>query len=270
MKMDTKRYHLWGRKSLRGVWACAVGVFCLLALWQIASRIYGDFIVPTPLRTFAEIVRLVQGDVFRDVAVQTCLRTFAGFALAAGIGGVAGAIAGYSTVARQVLKPMLAVLLSVPQISWIILVMICFGATGMTAVITVAIAALPISFAGALEGVATRDRQLEAMARVYGVGPLRRFFTITVPHLFSYLFPAWTVTAGTAWKVAVMAELLANAGGIGGELATARTMFDIPQVMAWTVIVAVFALITDYGILYPLRACLDGWRRAGHAQGGGQ
>ncbi len=253
----------WLGRYLWGGWASATGIFCLFALWQFGSEVYGGFVLPTPLRTFAEIATIVQGPVFRDVAAQTCMRTFLGFALAAGLGGLAGAVAGYSVAAMRLLKPVVAVILSVPQISWIILVMIWFGATGTTPVITVTVAALPISFAGALEGVATRDRSLDAMARVYGVGPLRRFATITVPHLLSYLFPAWTITAGTAWKVAVMAELLANAGGIGGELATARTMFDIPQVTAWTVIVATFALITDYGILHPLRESLESWRRAG-------
>lgn len=253
----------WIGGYLWGAWAGAAGIFCLLALWQFGSEVYGIFVLPSPLRTFAEIGTIVQGPVFRDVALQTCIRTLAGFALAAGIGGLAGAMAGYSPVALRLLKPVVAVILSVPQISWIILVMIWFGATGATPVITVTIAALPISFAGALEGVATRDRALGAMARVYGVGPLRRFATVTWPHLLSYLFPAWTITAGTAWKVAVMAELLANAGGIGGELATARTLFDIPQVTAWTVIVAVFALVTDYGILHPLREGLERWRSAG-------
>jgi NitT/TauT family transport system permease protein len=253
----------WLGRYLWGGWAGATGIFCLLALWQSGSEVYGGFVLPSPMRTFQEIAAIVHGPVFRDVAMQTCARTFLGFALAAGLGGLAGAVAGFSFAALRLLKPVVAVILGIPQISWIILVMIWFGATGTTPVIAVTIAALPVSFAGALEGVATRDRSLDAMARVYGVGPLRRFTSITLPHLLSYLFPAWTITAGTAWKVAVMAELLANAGGFGGELATARTLFDIPQVTAWTVIVAIFALLTDYGILHPLRECFESWRRAG-------
>ena len=55
----------------------------------------------------------------------------------------------------------------------------------------------------------------------------------------------------------------ANAGGIGGELATARALFDIPRVMALIVAVVTFALITEYVFLHPLRDRLERWREAG-------
>lgn len=163
----------------------------------------------------------------------------------------------------RLLKPVVAVVLSVPPISWIVLTLIWFGATGGSAVATVVVAALPISFAGAFEGVATRDRSLDAMAQVFGAGPFRRFRTVTLPHLLSYLFPAWTTTVGTAWKVTVMAELLSNTGGIGGEIAAARALFDIAQVTAWTALVVLFALATDNLVLHPLHEGLERWRSAG-------
>jgi NitT/TauT family transport system permease protein len=128
---------------------------------------------------------------------------------------------------------------------------------------TVVLASLPVSFVGALQGVATRDRALDAMARSFGASPWRRFTTVVLPHLLSYLFPAWTTTIGSAWKVTVMAELLSNTGGIGGELATARSLFDIPAVTAWILITVGFALISDFGILHPVREAIERWRTAG-------
>jgi NitT/TauT family transport system permease protein len=101
------------------------------------------------------------------------------------------------------------------------------------------------------------------MARSFGAGIWMRFRTITAPHLTSYLFPAWTTTAGTAWKVTVMAELLSNSGGLGGELATARALFDIPRVMALIVVVVAFALFSEYVLLQPVRDRLERWREAG-------
>jgi NitT/TauT family transport system permease protein len=101
------------------------------------------------------------------------------------------------------------------------------------------------------------------MARSFGAGPWMRFRTITLPHLVSYLFPAWTTTAGSAWKITVMAELLSNTGGLGGDLATARALFDIPRVMALIVVTVVFALFTEYVLLDPIRDRLERWREAG-------
>lgn len=253
----------WIGRYLWSGWTGAAGLFCLLAAWQAGHELYGSFVLPSPVQTLAAIGDLLVAPIFLPTVLQTAIRTLIGFVLAAGIGSLAGMIAGYSFAAMRILKPVVAVVLGVPPISWIVLALIWFGATGGSAVATVVVAALPISFAAALEGVATRDRALDAMASVFGAGPLRRFNTVTLPHLLSYLFPAWTTTVGTAWKVTVMAELFANAGGIGGELATARTLFDIPQVTAWTAIVIVFALVSDFGILHPLREWIERWRSAG-------
>ncbi len=106
------------------------------------------------------------------------------------------------------------------------------------------------------------------MVRSFGAGAWMRFRTVTVPHLISYLFPAWTTTAGTAWKVTVMAELLSTPGGIGGELVTARALFDIARVMALIVVVVTFALVTEYVCsCIPLRDRLEALARGRPALG---
>ncbi len=75
-------------------------------------------------------------------------------------------------------------------------------------------AAFPIR-AGVFEGVATRDCALTPWPAVR-CGIWMQFRTASAASdLVS--FPAWTTTAGTAWKVTVMAELQANSGGSGGE-----------------------------------------------------
>jgi len=253
----------WAARYVWSGWAGAAGLFCLAAAWQAGHEFYGSFILPSPLETLMALGEIVHEAAFAQAAKDTALRSLAGFALAVTIGTGTGAIAGYSFAAMRLMRPIVTVILGVPPIAWIVLALIWFGSTGGSAIVTVVVAALPISFAGGLEGVATRDRALDAMARSFGAGMWLRFRSVTAPHLISYLFPAWTTTAGTAWKVTVMAELLSNSGGIGGELATARALFDIPRVMALIVAVVGFALFTEYALLHPLRDRLERWREAG-------
>lgn len=253
----------WTGRYLWAGWAGLAGIFCFLAGWQAGHEIYGSFILPSPAETAAAIGALMARADFWTVVRESAGRALSGFAIAAVIGTASGLVAGYSFAAMRLMKPLVTVMLGVPPIGWIVLALIWFGSTGGSAVMTVVVAALPISFAGGLEGVATRDRGLDAMARSFGAGMWLRFRTVTMPHLISYLFPAWTTTAGTAWKVTVMAELLSNTGGIGGELATARALFDIPRVMALIVAVVAFALITEYVFLHPIRDRLERWREAG-------
>lgn len=253
----------WACRYVWSAWAGAAGLFCVAAAWQAGHEIYGSFILPSPLETLRALAAIAQEPGFAKAAWETAERSLIGFLLAVGVGTTTGAIAGYSFAAMRLMRPVVTVILGVPPIAWIVLALIWFGSTGGSAIMTVVVAALPISFAGGLEGVATRDRGLDAMVRSFGAGIWLRFRTVTVPHLISYLFPAWTTTAGTAWKVTVMAELLSNTGGIGGELATARALFDIPRVMALIVAVVAFALITEYLLLHPIRDRLERWREAG-------
>jgi NitT/TauT family transport system permease protein len=253
----------WSGRYAWSAWAGLAGLFCLAAAWQLGHEIYGSFILPAPGETLSIAWGLVTAPQFAGIAGLTAERALTGFTLAAVIGTLAGVVAGYSFAAMRVIKPIVTVTLGVPPIAWIVLALIWFGSGNGSAVMTVVLAAMPVSFAGALEGVATRDRALDNMARAFGASPLRRFGTVTLPHLLSYLFPAWTTTIGSAWKVTVMAELLSNTGGVGGELATARALFDIPAVTAWILITVGFALISDYGILHPLREAIERWRSAG-------
>ncbi len=253
----------WAGRYLWAGWAGAAGLFCVLAAWQAGHEIYGSLVLPSPLETFGTVGALVREPEFARMAQETAMRALAGFVLAVGIGTTLGAVAGYSVATMRLARPIVTVILGVPPIAWLVLALIWFGSSGGSAVMTVVLAALPISFAGGLEGVATRDRAFDAMARSFGAGIWLRFRTTTAPHLVSYLFPAWITTAGSAWKVTVMAELLSNSGGIGGELATARALFDIPRVMALIVVVVGFALFTEFALIQPLRDRLERWRDAG-------
>jgi NitT/TauT family transport system permease protein len=145
--------------------------------------------------------------------------------------------------------------------------MIWFGSTSGMVVTTVVIAALPLAFVGAAEGIMTRDRGLDDMARAFGAGPWTRFSTLALRHVGAHVFPALAVTLGTAFKVAVMAEVLANAGGIGGGLARARSNLDVSEALAW-VLIAVAALIAvEYGVIHPIRGEAERWREAARPWG---
>ncbi len=257
----------WVGRYLWSAWVGAAGLFCVAAAWQAGHELYGSFVLPSPLETLHEVAVIGSQSGFARAAGETALRALAGFTLAVAIGTATGTIAGYSFATMRLMAPIVTVILGVPPITWIVLALIWFGSTGGSAVLTVVLASLPISFVAGLQGVATRDRALDTMARSFGAGGWLRFRTVTAPHLVSYLFPAWTTTAGSAWKVTVMAELLSNSGGIGGELAAARSLFDIPRVMALIVVVVAFALFSEYALLQPIRDRLEQWRNAGQPWG---
>lgn len=248
-------------------WAGLAGLALFAALWQAGHERYGSFILPAPLATLAAGVEIAAAPAAWALAGQTALRAVEGFALAAAAGTAGGLAAGYSAATMRLARPILTVLLGVPPIAWIVLAMIWFGSTDGTIVTTVLVAATPVVFVGVAEGAATRDRGLDDMARAFGAGPLARLTTLGLRHVAAFLFPALTVALGSAFKVAVMAELLANTGGIGGALATARANLDIAEAMAWVLIAVAGLILVEYTLVHPVRSEFERWRNAARPWG---
>jgi len=248
-------------------WAGLAALSLLAAAWQFGHEAYGDFILPAPLATLNKAVELLHVPANWDVAAETTRRALQGFLIAGAIGLVTGIAAGYSPASMRLARPLLTVMLGVPPIAWIVLTMIWFGSSDATVVATILVAATPFVFATVAEGVATRDRGLDDMAKVFGASPFQRVVTIAARQVSTHVFPALTLALGTSFKIAIMAELLANAGGIGGALAMARANLDVEEALAW-VAIAVSALIAiEYGLLEPVRGEVERWRDAARPWG---
>lgn len=248
-------------------WAGIAAVAMLAAVWQYGHEIYGAFILPPPLETLRAGVRVLQEPANWQVATTTLYRALHGFVVATAAGGMLGIAAGYSPGALRLCRPIITLLLGVPPIAWIVLAMIWFGSTSGMVVTTVVIGALPMVFVGAAEGAMTRDRGLDDMARVFGASAIERFMTLSLRHIAAHLMPTLTVALGTAFKIAVMAEVLANTGGIGGSLARSRANLDVAEALAWVVIAVAALLAFEYGILNPIRSELERWREAARPWG---
>lgn len=248
-------------------WAGLAGLSLFAALWQLGHEAYGSFVLPAPAETFAAMAGLLGDPGNWGLTAATALRALCGFLAAAAFGTLAGVVAGFHPAVMRLARPQATLLLGVPPIAWIVLLMIWFGTGAGTVAATAAVAALPIVFAGAAEGVAARDQGLDDMARAAGMGAFARLFRVALRQMLSSLFPALAMALGTAFKAAVMAELIANAGGIGGELANARASLDVAAALAW-VLLSVAALITvEYGLLHPLRGAFERWRDAARPWG---
>ena len=242
-------------------WGAIASLFLLLAAWEGASAVHGALILPDPGTVFATLAGLVDsGAAWPELAV-TARRAATGLALAIAAGSTLGMLAGISMTASMMSRPLVTVLLGMPPIAWLVLAMLWFGASDGTPVFTVFIACFPVIFVGALQGTRTLDGHLREVATVYRL-PLRmKVFDLYLPHVVSYLFPAWITALGTSWKVVVMAELLSSADGVGAALAVSRSHLDTAATLAWIAAVVLTLLAVEYLLLEPVKRELEGWRR---------
>lgn len=254
-------------RFLWGGWSGLAALSLLAALWQAGHEAYGAIILPAPLDTLGAAAGLLADPGNRAILWETLRRALAGFALSAAIGGSLGLIAGLSPATMRLARPLLTVVLGVPPIAWLVLAMIWFGATDGMVIVTIAVGVVPLVFAGAAEGLASRDRGLDVMAQAFGAGPLRRLRDVGLRQTAAHLFPAFSLGLATAVKVAVMIEVLASVGGVGGALAQARQYFDVTQALAWILLAVAGLIALEYALVHPARAELERWRDAARPWG---
>ena len=244
-------------------WGAAASLLLLLATWEAVAALYDPLILPDPLTAFAALGAQVQQGAAGPALWATARRAFMGLALALGVGSVLGLLAGLSVTASVLSRPLVTVLLGTPPIAWLVLAMLWFGMSDGTPVFTVFIACFPVVFASALQGTRTLDNQLHGMAEAFRLPRRMMIIDVYLPHVVSYLFPAWIAALGTAWKVVVMAELLATQDGVGAALAVSRSHLDTAATMAWIAAVVGLLLAVEYLVLEPIKREVERWREQG-------
>jgi len=254
-------------RFLWSAWSGLAALMLLAAIWQVGHEAYGDFILPSPLATLKVAIVMLGDHQAWELTFLTSRRAVKGFAIAALAGASLGLAAGYFPAVLRLARPLVTVLLGVPPIAWIVLAMIWFGSTDGTVATTILVSSSPLIFVSVAEGIMTRDRKLDDMARAFGASARKRLTTLSLRHVSSHLFPALAVSLGSAFKVAVMAELLANVGGIGGELARSRANLDIAGSLAWVLIAVTALIVIEYGLVHPVRAEFERWRAAAQPWG---
>lgn len=241
-------------------WGAIASLMLFFALWEWGGQIYGELVLPGPLAAFGELLRMMQsGEAWPELAA-TARRALTGFGLSVATGSVLGLAAGMSMTASMVSRPLVTLLVGMPPIAWLVLALLWFGASDATPVFTVFIACFPVIFVGAMQGARTLDRQLKDVARAYRLGPSMTLFDVYLPHVVSYLFPAWITALGMSWKVVVMAELLASPDGVGAALAVSRSHLDTTVSLAWVVAVLGLLLAVEYLVLEPIKREVERWR----------
>lgn len=243
-------------------WGAVTSLLFFFAVWEIAAQHYGPLILPSPLLVMQQLYELIQAGVALPELWISTQRALLGLALALVFGSILGLLAGFSLTSSMLARPLITLLLGMPPIAWLTLAMLWFSLGDTTAIFTVFIACLPIVFAGAMQGTRTLDNQLNDLAKVYRLPWFQRLTDIYIPHIISYLFPAWITALGTSWKVVVMAELLSSSDGVGAALAISRAQLDTPAIFAWIIAVLALLLAAEYLLLEPIKRHVERWRGA--------
>ncbi|MEG0469917.1 MAG: ABC transporter permease, partial [Longicatena sp.] len=104
-------------------------LFVLFLIWQIISiQIDNDFLIPYPLEVIKMMGQQLMSASFYEIVFATLLRSFLGLTIAFVVAFLCAYYAYRYTVFKDIFYPILLLTRSVPNIAYIIIILVWFGA----------------------------------------------------------------------------------------------------------------------------------------------
>ncbi|WP_370499953.1 ABC transporter permease [Mycolicibacterium sp. jd] len=208
-----KRNAAWLKAIAAPILAVAFG----LGAWEVAS-IASDGWVPPLADLLAATGSVFSSDTLLADLATTLRRVLLVWAGSVVVGLLLGVAAGFSWQLRAFLRPVLAVALAVPDVVYIIIVILVLGTAESSGILAVILAIAPLVINVTMASVLARDVRLDEMAAAYKFGPLTYMRHV----LWYQLRPAAEAAARTSfafsWKLIVLLEAITSPNGIGARI----------------------------------------------------
>ncbi|MGV8970417.1 MAG: ABC transporter permease [Microbacteriaceae bacterium] len=222
-----------------------LSVAFVLVVWHFAASAQDTFLFPTPVATFESLGQLFVLEEGRQQLLVTFGRVVFGFTMGSIAGIVIGSILGSIQVVATALEPVVHFLRSVTPIAWIVPATIWLGVgEGPIRFIVLYATVFPVII-NTLAGMAGTPKNKLRMARMFGAGKPRMYWSIVLPSAVPYITTGMRLALGYSFMSVVAAEMFAGSSGIGFLIYQARIFFDTPTMFAGIVILGLSGIILD-------------------------
>lgn len=209
--------------------------FILLMIWQcLAMIINKTIIIPYPVDVLKMMIQYAQEPSFYLSMGHTLLRIILGLMISSLIGlGLAFMSYDHRNI-EAFLSPVVAFFQSIPQISYIIILLVWFNSR-IALMIIIVLMLFPIFYANCLNGLKGIDQDLKDVIILYHHTPLFNIIKVYLPLIRHHINAAIDSCIPLSIKVGVMSEIfVSSAYGIGKELYLARINIDTTAIFALT------------------------------------
>ncbi|GAB7105828.1 ABC transporter permease [Streptomyces phaeofaciens JCM 4814] len=192
------------------------------------------------------------GDELADSAFWTALGDTLtgwaiGLAIAVGAGIAAGVLLSVVPHLRAATASTIEFLRPIPSVALIPLAVLLYGTELRSVLLLVVYASFWQILVQVLYGVQDVDPVAEETARSYGLGTWARVRHVLWPTALPYVMTGVRLAAAVALILAVTAELVIGAPGLGARIAVAQTSQAVPEMYALIVVTGVLGLLINVG-----------------------
>jgi len=224
-------------------------IVVLLALWQIASSLLGDDVLPGPWATSVRLKAILQDEDFPENLRVTSIAFSLGFAISC-VGGVClGLVLGVKRLAGDVIEPILMAFYAIPKITLYPVVLLMFG-LGLYAKVTFGVihGIIPITVF-TMGAVRNMRPVFGRTARACRLSPAAYARYVLLPAAVPEVLAGLRIGFSLTLLGTLIGEMFASQSGIGHMLMIAMGRNDTRTIMALAILLFVFATVVNLLLL---------------------
>ncbi|WP_102346426.1 ABC transporter permease [Bacillus sp. Marseille-P3661] len=215
----------------------------LIVIWQIVSLFTPSYLFPPIQAIGADFFGIITDWSITVHALTTIGRILLGLVFAFLVGSLLGIVMGMNNSLNDTIRPLLSFIQGVPALSWVVIAVIWFQQVELRIFFIILITALPNFAFQAYDSYNSISKDLREMLLVFRPKKSQLFKMLIIPSITPDLFTAWKVNLGNSTRVAIVAELVGATVGVGFQLSSAQSLFNMSMAIAWTLVLVVFVII---------------------------
>lgn len=224
-------------------------VFILFLLWEVVSlATNNDWLMPYPVEVLKRMASQVASVAFYEAIANTLTRAVLGLSVAFILALLCAFLSYRHKVFKDLFYPLLLLTRSIPNISYIIIILVWFGRESSAAIIGFLIL-FPTIYTSIYQGFVHIDTHLLQVIQMYPEKTTYQIRRVYLPLLRGSIEASLANGISLAFKVGVMAEIIGQvSNGVGRQLNLCRLQFDMTGIFAWTGWI-IFLLVILEGIV---------------------
>lgn len=227
----------------------AISVGLLLIIWEIIARIINHpELFPSVIQLLQTLfLQLISVSFYQSVGV-TVLRGLTGITISVLAAIVFAFLFARNKWLYELFRPVLAIMRSIPVISFILLALIFLHVETIPLIIAFLVM-FPLLTENLTKGMLNFRPGFNALSQAFLIKGRNRLFHIYYPQLKPFVFSGLASAMGFGWRAIIMGEVLAQSSfGIGSEMKRAQTFIDVPELLTWTMVAIIISFLFDKGI----------------------
>jgi ABC-type nitrate/sulfonate/bicarbonate transport system permease component len=220
------------------------GILSFLVIWEVVSRagVVDDRYLPAPTEVFGALLSAF-GTSRLWSAIGYTIRGWAiGLAIAAAGGVALGVVIGMSRFLRAATRSTIEFLRPIPSVALVPAAVLLYGTSARATLLLVVYATFWQVLVQTLYGTVDVDPVADDTARSYGLGRLARIRYVVWPTALPYVMTGLRLGAAVALILEITGELVIGGGGLGEQIALAKTGGAVPQVYALVIVTGLIGI----------------------------